>query len=99
MDFCSKHNIILQPVVTYNHTMQCRIWKCYWLLITTQPCRTCVRQRGYPFVARRHSQIYVQNNLWAKRDGHDELSTANDRMQPAFVGSYKNVAIGPTFWL
>ena len=29
----------------------------------------------------------------AKRDEHGELSTANDRMQPAFAGSYKTVAI------
>ena len=49
-------------------------------------------------LARRHSQLYVQNILWAKRDGHDDVSTTNDHMQPAFVGLYKNVALGPTFW-
>ena len=31
--------------------------------------------------------------LWAKRDEHGELSIANDRMHPAFAGSYKNVAM------
>jgi len=48
---------------------------------------------------RRHSRLYVQkkNTLWAKRDKHGELSTAYDRMQPAFSGSYKTVAY--TFWL
>jgi len=30
---------------------------------------------------------------WAKRDEHGDLSTANNRMQPAFAGSYKTVAI------
>jgi len=30
-----------------------------------------------------------KNTLWAKRDQHCELSTANDRMQPAFAGSTK----------
>jgi len=34
-----------------------------------------------------------KNTLWAKRDEHGELSTAGDRMQPAFAGSYKTVAI------
>jgi len=33
-----------------------------------------------------------ENTLWAKRDEYGELSTANDRMQPAFAGSYKTVA-------
>jgi len=33
------------------------------------------------------------NTLWAKRDEHGDLSNANNRMQPAFAGSYKNVAI------
>ena len=28
-----------------------------------------------------------------ERDKHGELSTANDRMQPAFAGSYKTVSI------
>ena len=34
-----------------------------------------------------------KNTLWAKRDEHGDLSTANNRMQPAFAGSYKTVAI------
>jgi len=34
-----------------------------------------------------------KNTLWAKRDEHGDLSTDNNRMQPAFAGSYKNVAI------
>ena len=53
-----------------------------------------MRQRAYPFLARRHSRLYVKKNtLWAKRDEHGDLSTANNRMQPAFAGSYKTVAI------
>ena len=36
---------------------------------------------------------YKKNTLWAKRDEHSDFSTANDRMQPAFAGSYKTVAI------
>jgi len=34
-----------------------------------------------------------KNTLWAKRDEHGDLSTANNRMQPAFAGSYRTVAI------
>jgi len=34
-----------------------------------------------------------KNTLWSKRDEHGELSTPNDRMQPAFAGSYQTVAI------
>jgi len=34
-----------------------------------------------------------KNTLWAKRDEHGDLSTVNNRIQPAFAGSYKTVAI------
>jgi len=34
-----------------------------------------------------------KNSLWAKRDEHGDLLTSNNRMQPAFAGSYKTVAI------
>jgi len=34
-----------------------------------------------------------KTTLWAKRDEHGDLSTANNRMQPAFAGLYKTVAI------
>jgi len=36
---------------------------------------------------------YKKNTLRAKRDEHGDLSTANNRMQLAFAGSYKTVAI------
>jgi len=34
-----------------------------------------------------------KKNLWAKCDEHGELSTANNRVQPAFAGLYKTVGI------
>jgi len=34
-----------------------------------------------------------KNTLWAKRDEHGDGSNANNRIQPAFAGSYKTVAI------
>ena len=34
-------------------------WSCYWLHKATQPCRICVCQRTYPFLAI-HSRLYVQ---------------------------------------
>ena len=34
-----------------------------------------------------------KNTLWAKRDKYFDLSTAINRMQPAFAGLYKTVAI------
>ena len=37
--------------------------------------------------------ICKRNALWAKRDEQGQLSTANTRMQPAFAGSYRTVAI------
>ena len=39
------------------------------------------------------TSLVKKNTLWAKRDGHGQLSTANTRMQPAFAGSYRTVAI------
>jgi len=90
VDFCSENNIILQPVVAYNHNMQCRV----------EGAIGCSKQRslGDNAPTRFWPDATVdfmckKNTLWAKRDEHGDLSTANNHMQPAFAGSYKTVAI------
>jgi len=91
MDFWNENDIILQPVVAYNAGSR---WRCYWLLKATQPSRARVHQRAYPFWPCATVDFTCKKNtLRAKRDEHGELSIANDRIQPAFAGLNKTVAI------
>ena len=45
---CVERISTAQVVVSQPHHAVPR-WRCYWLLKTTQLCRTCVRQHAYPF--------------------------------------------------
>ena len=94
VDYCKDNKIILQPVVTYNHTLQARVEGA--ICCSKQHSRValvCANKptRFWPdatldFTCKR-------NALWAKRDNQGQLSTANTRMQPAFAGSYRTVTI------
>jgi len=94
VDYCKDNNIILQPVVAYNHTMQARVegaigcskqHSLVALVCANKPTRFWP-DATLDFTCKR-------NALWAKCDGQGQLSTANTRMQPAFAGSHRTVAI------
>ena len=94
VDYCKDNDIILQPVGTYNHTMQARVEGA--IGCSKQHSRVALVCANMPtrfwpdatldFTCKR-------NALWAKRDEHGQLFTANTRMQPAFAGLYRTVAI------
>jgi len=88
MNFCSKKDIILQPVV--DHTMQCRVEG--GIDCSKQHSRVALVCANAPTCLKPDATVDFtckKNTLWTKRD----KSIANDRMQPAFAGSYKTVAI------
>jgi len=94
MNFCTENNVILQPAVAT--TLQCRIEGA--IGCSKQHSRVALVCANTP--TRFWPDVTVnltckENTLWAKRDEHrdGELSTANNRMQPAFAGSYKTVSI------
>ena len=94
VDYCRDNNIILQPVVAYNHTMQCRVEGA--IGCSKQHSRVALVTSGKPMRFWRDATLdftIKKNYLWAKRDQHGDLSTANDRMQPAFAGTRQTVAI------
>jgi len=59
----------------------------------TAELRSCAPTRLPVFGQTLQTTLREKKNLWAKCDEHGELSTANNRMQPAFAGSYKTVGI------
>jgi len=88
--FCSGNDIILQSAVAYNHTIHCRV----------EVAIGCSKQHGQVALvcANAPTRFWSEgtvdftckkNTLWAKRDEYGELSTANDRMQPAFQAHTK----------
>jgi len=94
VDYCRDNNTILQQVVAYNHTMQARV----------EGAIVCFKQHSRVALvcANKSTRFWPdatldfkckRNTIWAKRDEHGQLFTANDRLQPAFEGSYKTVAI------
>jgi len=96
VDYCKYNDIILQPVVAYNHRMQALV----------QGAIGCSKQHSRVALvcANKPTRFWPdatldftckRNALWAKRDEHHDgqLSTANTRMQLAFAGSYQIVAI------
>jgi len=95
VNFCSEHNIVWQSVVaTDNHTMQCRVESV--IDCSKQHSRVAlvcanVHTRCWPYET--IAFTCKENVLWAKHDKHGKWTTANDRMQSAFAGSFKSVAI------
>jgi len=94
VDYCKDNNIILQPVVAYNHTMQARV----------EGAIGCSRQHSRVTLVCANKPTLIwpdatldfackRNALWAKRDEQGPLLTANTCMQPAFTGSYRTVAM------
>ena len=94
VNYCRDNGIILQPVVGYKHTMQCRVEGT--IGCSKQHSRVALVTSGKPMRFWRDATLdftIKKNHLWAKRDEHGDLSTANDRMQPAFAGTHRTVAI------
>ena len=94
VEYCRDNSIILQPVVAYNHTIQCRVEGAIGCskqhnlvaLVTSGKFMRFWRDATPDFTIKR-------NHLWAKRDKHGDLSTANGHMQAAFAGTHRTVAI------
>ena len=89
VDYCRDNGIILQPVVAYNHSMQCRVDGA--ISCSKQHSRVALMTSGKPRRFWRDATLdftIKKNHLWAKHDEHVDLSTANDRMQPAFAGTH-----------
>jgi len=94
VDFCNENDIILQPVVAYNYTMQCCVEGA--IGYSKQHSRVALVCANVPTRFWPDGTVDFtsnKNTLWAKRDEHGDLSTANNCMQPAFAGSYKTVSI------
>jgi len=94
VDYCKDNDTILQPVVAYNHTMQARVEGA--IGCSKQYSRVAIVSANMPTRFWPDATLDFtrkKNALWAKRDEHGQLSSANDCMQPAFASSYRTVAI------
>jgi len=89
VDYCMDYNIILQPVVACNHTVHA--WRAS-LAALSQTVYNANKATRFCFDATLDLTC-KRNILWAKHDEHEQLSTSNTRMQPAFARSYQTVAI------
>ena len=81
-------------MVACNHTMQCRVEGA--IGCSKQHSRVALVCANVPTRFWPDATVDFtckKNTLWAKRDEHSDLSTANNRMQPAFAGLYKTFAI------
>ena len=92
VDFCTSEKIFLQVVVAYNHNASpsgriYRIRQAAHLGIDTRRRRTHARwpQATTEFVTK-------NNYLWHSADSDGLLTTAHQRMQPAFAGTRAAVA-------
>ena len=94
VDFCAEKGIILQLVVAYNHTMQARVEAAIGCV--KQHSRIALLTCGAPtrFWADATTDFTIKKNfLWASEDQHGSLTTAHDRMRPAFAGTLATVNI------
>jgi len=94
VDYCKDNDTILQPVVAYNHTMQARVEGA--IGCSKQYSRVAIVSANMPTRFWPDATLDFtrkKNALWAKRDEHGQLSSANDCLQPAFASSYRTVAI------
>ena len=85
-DFCRKHNITLQLVSAYNHSLQCRVEGA--IRVTKSHTRVALKQSGCPlrFWGRATEDlINKRNTLWAHKEANGTLTTAFERMQPVGV--------------
>ena len=96
VEFCVNQNIILQTVVAYNHTMQARVEGAIGYV--KQHSRVALLAANAPtrwWPQATTDFIHKKNYLWYSPDTPEAdctWSTAHQRMQPDFAGTYKTVA-------
>jgi len=92
--YCADNDVVLQLVIAYNHTMQARV----------EGAIGCVKQHSRTSLSHANKPTRFWDDatkdfsikkvyLWASTDTQGKLQTPHDRMQPAFFGTYKTVAI------
>jgi len=92
--YCADNDVVLQLMVAYNHTMQARV----------EGAIGCVKQHSRTSLLHDNKPTRFWDDatkdfsikkfyLWASPDIQGKLQTPHDRMQPAFFGTYKTVAI------
>jgi hypothetical protein len=94
VNLCNVNNIILQVVVSYDHLMQARVEGA--IGICKQHTRVAlavvhVPVRFWPAVLTdfRHKR----NFLWSSVGDKGHISTAHERLGPAFAGTFRTVAV------
>ena len=94
MEYCTAQHTILQIVVGYNHTMQCRaeaaiahVKQHVRISLTTASAPT----RWWPHATTDFA--YKKNYLWHSLDTAGNFTTPHQRMSPAFAGTRHTVAI------
>jgi hypothetical protein len=88
--YCIQHNIILQTVVAYNHTMQARVEGAIGYV--KQHSRVAILAANVPsrFWPQATTDFaHKKNYLWYSKDASGAWSTAHARMQPAFAGTHE----------
>jgi len=93
-EYCADNDVVLQLVVAHNHTMQARV----------EGSIVCVKQHSITSLLHANKPTRFWDDatkdfsikkvyLWASQDTSGKLQTPLDRMQPAFFGTYKTVAV------
>jgi len=94
-EYCVDNDVVLQLVVAYNNTMQARVEGAIGCV--KQHSRTSLLHANKPTRfwddATTDFSIKKVYYLWAATDTRGKLQTPHDRMQPAFFGTYKTVAV------
>jgi hypothetical protein len=94
VEYCIQHNIILQTVVAYNHTMQAGVEGAIGYV--KQHSRVAMLAANVPtrfWPQATTDFVHKKNYLWYSEDASGTWSTAYERMQPAFAGTRDTVAI------
>ena len=91
--FCHRHNITLQIVTSYSHTMQARVEGAIGNI--KQHSRIAlstanVPTRFWPYATT--DFVYKRNFLWCSPDRNGLLSTPQARLQSTFAGTMSTVA-------
>jgi len=93
-EYCAENDVVLQLVVAYNHTIQARLEGAIGCV--KQHSRTSLLHANKPtrFWGDTTKDFSIKKvYLWASSDTRGKLLTPHDRMQPAFFGTYKTVAV------
>jgi len=93
-EHCADNDVVLQLVVANNHTMQARV----------EGAIGCVKQNSQTSLLHANKPTRFWDDatknfsiqkvyFWASTDTRGKLQTPHDRMQLAFFGTYKAVAV------